>query len=116
MTLDARKMGHVRSVPDMAAKEQVKAQEIARLQSLLDELSDHAMLISSDLWGEVVKFLNKREIKALDALAHGSDERELFRLQGEIRVYKYLMRQEQDLANAKAAYEARIKVLKGKQA
>jgi len=112
MGLDARKFGPVRSVPSLAAREQARQQEIAALAARIDECEHHQALVSSELWQKVVEFLTKREGLALSQLAHEDDDKRFFRLQGEIRAYRFLMQQEPDLRNAVAVYKARIAALK----
>jgi hypothetical protein len=112
MGLDAKKMGPVRSVPDLGAMERRKEAEIGFLLANIEEMQKHLRLVTSELWSEVVAYLKGREIRAVNALLSENDDRKVACLQGEIRVYRLLMQQEEELRNAIAAYQAKLDSLR----
>jgi len=114
MPLNPENLGPVRSIPDPALAERKRQMQIAQLEAKIGSAKEHMALISSELWSEVVAFLQKLERAALYALAAQSDDREIGRLQGEIRVYRGLQREQKEMANALAAYDAQLQRLKQK--
>jgi len=114
MRPNPKNLGPVRSVPSREEMEGQRQQEIARLQAQVDEMREHLKLISSELWGNLIAYMQKRERTAISAMIAEENERNVWRLQGEIRVYRYLARQPEDVATAIEKGQQRIESLKGR--
>ena len=109
-----QRMGPVRTVPLLAAQQQARQMEAEALKAHIAEHGRLQALVGSDAWAGLADILRNRDRAAVDKLVNEAGQVELARLQGEIRVYRYLLRQPEAIAMAIAQCQERLTALEAK--
>lgn len=108
---ERQRLGPVRSVPNLQEREQARLREIEQLKMVISEHERLQSLVGSDAWSGLADILRDRDRMATDMLVREASQVEVARLQGEIRVYRYLLRQPEALAKAILSYQERLTTL-----